>query len=67
MRVSQSDELAEMTMIDRNRALAKKWREISGEEKNNVIKSFEEVICIWFVEIILTMLRLGERKARGQS
>ena len=49
MRVSQSDELAEMTMIDRNRALAKKWREISGEEKNKVIKSFEKVICISFV------------------
>ena len=43
VRDSRADEFSEMSMVEQSRALGKMWREISAEQKNKVIKSFEKV------------------------
>ena len=43
MKVEEADQFAEMSMIEKNKALAKMWRELPKEKKDKVTKSFEKV------------------------
>ena len=44
MKVDEADQFAEMSMIEKNKTLAKMWRELSKEKKGKFTKSFEKVI-----------------------
>ena len=43
MKVEEADQFADMSMIEKNKALAKMWRELPKEKKDKVTKSFEKV------------------------
>ena len=43
MKVEEADQFADMSMIEKNKALAKMWRELAKEKKDKVTKSFEKV------------------------
>ena len=43
MKVDEADQFAEMSMIEKNKTLAKMWRELSKEKKGKFTKSFEKV------------------------
>ena len=47
MKVDEADRFAEMSMIEKNKTLAKMWRELSKEKKAKITKNFEKVTGIY--------------------
>ena len=49
MKVDEADRFAEMSMIEKNKTLAKMWRELSKEKKAKITKNFEKVTGSWYI------------------
>ena len=49
MKVDEADRFAEMSMIEKNKTLAKMWRELPKEKKAKITKNFEKVTGSWYI------------------
>ena len=52
MKVDDADRFAEMSMIEKNKTLAKMWRELPKEKKGKITKNFEKVTKRSYMRII---------------